>query len=83
LPLRNADDVHAAVAGRELHQAEPVAARLQPHRLGVDGHEIAIGREVAEIAVMNTDVGQFSLPSPERTAKLICIVRSLSSFMLR
>ena len=61
-PLRDADDIDAAVAGRELHQAEPVAAGLQPHRLGIDRHEIAIGGEIAEVAFMDADIAQESPP---------------------
>ena len=30
-------EMGGAVAGRELHQAQPVAVRLEPQRLGVDG----------------------------------------------
>ena len=70
LALGDADDIDAAVAGRELHEAEPVAAGLQPHRLGVDRHEIAIGGEIAEVAVMDADIGQRSLlPSDELQAR--------------
>ena len=50
LSRRNLDEVGAAVAARQLHQAQPIAADLEAERFGVDrddGAEIVIGRQVA------------------------------------
>ena len=55
LPLGDADDVDVAIAGRELHQAQPVAMRVQPHRLRVHGDRIAIIREVGQVPLVETD----------------------------
>ena len=44
-----------AVARRKLHHAKPVAPRIEPHRLGVDGDGAFIGREVGKIAAMQAN----------------------------
>ena len=41
-----------AIAGRELHQAQPVAMRVQSHRLGVDGDGGAKVDAFRQIAAM-------------------------------
>jgi hypothetical protein len=50
--LGNLHHVGAAVAGRELHHAEPVAVRVQPHGLGVDRHRAGVAGQVGQIAAM-------------------------------
>jgi hypothetical protein len=53
-----APDLHhigRAVAGRELHHAEPVAMRIEPHRLGVDRDRAAVARQVGQIAAVQAD----------------------------
>src|SRR6266851_5306659 len=45
-----------AVAGRELHHAQPVAVRIEPHGLGVDrDRAAAVMREVRQIAAVQAD----------------------------
>src|ERR1700687_2215658 len=44
--------VGAAVAVRQLHHAEPVAMRVQPHRLGIDRHLVGVAGEIWQIAAM-------------------------------
>ena len=53
---RNLHDIGRAVAGRKLHHAEPVAPRIETHRLGVDRDGGArVAREVGKIAAVLTD----------------------------
>jgi hypothetical protein len=47
--------VGAAVAVRQLHHAEPVAVRMQPHGLGIDRHRIGIAGQIGQIAAMQAD----------------------------
>ena len=58
LTFGDADDIDRPVTGRELHEAEAIAAGLQSHRLGIDRREIPVGGEVPEITLMDADVGQ-------------------------
>ena len=58
-------DVGGAVAGRKLHQAEPVAARIEPHGLGVDRDRAAVAREIGQIAAMQAD-GHCGSPARDR-----------------
>ena len=47
--------MRVAVAGRELHEAEPVAAGNEAHGLAVDGHhrpEVEPGRKIAPVEVV-------------------------------
>jgi len=46
------DEVRIAVPGRELHQAQPIAMRVQPHRFGVDRDRIAEGEAPRNIALV-------------------------------
>ena len=51
-------DLHhigGAVAGRELHHAEPVAVGVEPHGLGVDRHRARVGRQVGQVAAVQAD----------------------------
>src|SRR6185312_16725759 len=57
------------VAGRELHQTEPVAMRVETHRFGVDGDagaEVEIGRQVAamQMNAQALNLGLGRRPSP-------------------
>src|ERR1700716_2145415 len=52
---RNLHHVGGAVAGRELHHAQPVAARVEPHGLGIDRDRAGVAREVGQIAAMLAD----------------------------
>ncbi len=53
---RDLHDIGAAIAGRELHDAEPVAMRIEPHGLGIDRHLAAgIVAEVRQVAAMQSD----------------------------
>ena len=45
-------EMGVAVAARELHQAQPVAMRVEPHRLGVDRHRLAEFDALRQVAVM-------------------------------
>jgi hypothetical protein len=51
----NLHHVGTAIAGRQLHHAEPVAARIQPHRFGVDRHLPRVAREVGQVAPMQSN----------------------------
>ena len=55
------NDVRDAVAGRELHDAEPVTMRIEPHRLRVDRDRTAVARQVGQIPAVQPDghVGLF------------------------
>jgi hypothetical protein len=45
------------IARRDLHHAEPVAVRVQPQRLGVDGHSIDIvAGQVWQIVFVEADI---------------------------
>ena len=55
LPGGDLHHVGGAVAGRELHDAEPVAVRVETHGLGVDRHRALVGAEVGQIAAMQAD----------------------------
>ena len=49
---RNLDDIGRAVASRQLHDAQPVAQRVETERLGVDGDhraETGVGGQVAPV----------------------------------
>ncbi|MDT4877494.1 hypothetical protein FQZ97_1130150 [compost metagenome] len=48
-------DVGAAIAGRELHDAEPVTMRIEPHGLGIDGDLAAIARKIRQVAAVQSD----------------------------
>jgi hypothetical protein len=53
---RNLHDVGRAVAGRQLHDAEPITPRVETHRLGVDRDRgTGVARQVGKIAVVLTD----------------------------
>jgi hypothetical protein len=53
---RNLHNVSRAIAGRKLHDTEPVAARIEAHRLGVDRNRGAdVARQVRKIASVPTD----------------------------
>src|SRR5438270_13683139 len=41
-----------AVAGRQLNQAQPVAMRVEPHRLGVDSDRRNEGEALGKLAMM-------------------------------
>ena len=47
--------VGGAVAGRKLHQTQPVAAKIESHRLGVDRDRAAIARDVRQVAAVLAD----------------------------
>ena len=50
-----AGDLHQmriAVAVRQLHHAQPVAARVKPHRFGVDGDDRAKGQAVGQVVLV-------------------------------
>ena len=49
---RELDQMGVAVAGRQLHQAQPVAMRVEPHRLGVDRDRRTEGEALRKIAMM-------------------------------
>ena len=46
------DEMRVAVAGRKLRQAQPVAPRIEAHRLGVDGDRRAEGEALGKIALV-------------------------------
>ena len=48
-------DVRGAVAARNLHDAEPVAADIEPQRLGVDGRRVAKRRVGGQIVAVKPD----------------------------
>src|SRR5690606_26634901 len=51
-------DLHhigAAVAGRKLHHAEPVAMRVEAHGLGVDRHLAVVIGKIGQVAAMHSD----------------------------
>src|SRR5260221_3267232 len=51
---RELHEMRDAVAGGELHQAQPVAVRVEPHGLGVDGDvgaEIEVGGQITAMKV--------------------------------
>ena len=50
-----------AIAIGKLHQAQPVALVIQPHRLGIDGN-IALKREVGRQIAFMQDIGDKSSP---------------------
>ena len=68
LARRDLDDVGGAVARRDLHHAEPVAMRVEPQRLGVDGDrpDIVVA-EVGQIVFVEADRHR-SFPQPRRDA---------------
>jgi hypothetical protein len=61
------DESGAAVPGRELHQAEPVAIGVKPERLGVDGDDARSGeasrRQVALVKLWRWGLAQARLRS--------------------
>ena len=61
-PVGELDQMGVAVAGRQLHQTQAVAAGLQPHGLAVDGHRRPERDAVRQVAMVQMD-GQ-SLPFP-------------------
>src|SRR5690606_3741831 len=58
------DHVGRAVSRRKLHDAEPVAVRVEPQCLGVDRNrlDIVVGK-VGEVALVETDGHFFAFPS--------------------
>src|SRR6185437_13896883 len=54
-PARHLHEMEYAVAARCLLKAQPVAMRVQPHRLGDDRHDRAKGDAGREVAVMQLD----------------------------
>ncbi len=48
-------EMRIAVAGRKLHEAEPVAVVLQPHRLGIDGDVALKFKPVGQVAFMQVN----------------------------
>ncbi len=53
--FRDLHHIGAAVAVRQLHHAEPVAVRMQPHGLGIDRHRIGIAGQIGQVAAMQAD----------------------------
>ncbi len=52
------DELHqmrVAVAGGELHQAEPVAMRIEAHRLGIDRDDRAEVEAVRQVVPVQVD----------------------------
>ena len=47
--------VRVAVAGRELHQAEPVAMRIEAHGLGIDRDDGAEGQAFRQVVPVQMD----------------------------
>src|SRR3546814_3454696 len=65
-------DMADAVARRKLDQAQPVAQRVQPHRFGIDGDEVAWIEAVRQIAAMEFDDQAAllcSIPRPIRVTR--------------
>ena len=70
-------EMGVAVAARQLRQAEPVAVRVQPHRLGVDRHRVAKQEPFGQVAaiqlVSQTRIRSFKLTGtdylPHRPAR--------------
>ena len=53
---RDLHHVGGAVAGRQLHHAQPIAVGIEPHRLGVDRHGAdAIVRQIRQIAAVQAN----------------------------
>ena len=50
-------EVRDPVACRQLHQAEPVAMRVQAHRLGIDRDDGAEQQTLRQIVTMEMDGG--------------------------
>ena len=61
-------DVGVAVARRELHHAQRIAAEAQAHGLGVDRHHGAKIEAVGQVAVVQMDAHATRLPSTPRPA---------------
>src|SRR5580692_1915681 len=49
---RSLDDNGAAIAIRQLHDAKPVAVRIESHGLGIDGHRVGVAGEIWQVAAM-------------------------------
>src|SRR3546814_16125518 len=61
-----------AVSRRKLDQGQPVAQRVQPHRFGIDGDEVAWIEAVRQIAAMEFDDQAAllcSIPRPIRVTR--------------
>lgn len=55
LALRDLHDIRGAVAIRQLHDAKPVAVRIETHGLGIDRRRMGVAAEVRQIAAMQAD----------------------------
>ena len=44
--------MRVAVAARQLHEAEPVAMRVEAHRLGIDRDRVAEQKTLGQVAAM-------------------------------
>src|SRR6185295_11085573 len=64
---RDLHHIGRPIAGRELHHAQPVAARIETHGFGVDGNRALVPREVGKVAAMETN-GHQVLP-PDRSTR--------------
>jgi hypothetical protein len=62
---RDLDQMADAIAGRQLHQAEPVAMGIETHGFGVDGHRGAEIEAFRQIALMQMN-GQDAPPLASR-----------------
>ena len=51
------DEVRGAVAARELHEAQPVAMRLEPERLGIDRDAARERQPGRQISIVQLDFG--------------------------
>src|SRR5262249_46850525 len=58
---RYAHQVAIAIPSRELDEAEPVAQRVEPHRLRVDGDDRSEIQAARQIALMELDVHRWLL----------------------
>ncbi len=54
-PAGNLDDIGAAVAGRQLDDAEAVPVMVEPHGFGIDGNRIAVAADIRQIAPMQAN----------------------------
>ena len=60
------DEVCRAVAARELHEAQPVAMRIEPERLGIDRDTARERQPGRQISIMQLDFGCGHLRFPLR-----------------
>jgi hypothetical protein len=65
LAAGNLDDVGAAVAGRQLDDAEAVPVMVEPHGFGIDGNRISVAADIRQVAAMQANRHDLSPKSPQ------------------